>query len=282
LKLAITAAPAAAGHPVVVEIGGIAVALHTQDENLRDLLQARYAGFIQPAAAAYCHFGIQLVPHQINEPAIGPDSELEVKFNAGLWNFRRGDFYANWDPEMRQGQIRQSVNPYSADAVLRIVHSLLLARLGGFLLHAASAVRNGAAFVFSGVSGAGKTTISGLAPPDVTLLTDELSYIQRAGDAYRAFGTPFAGELGKAGENISAPVSALFFLAKGPDNRIEHIAAEESVRLLLRNILFFANDPGLVNLVFQSACRFVEKIPVRKLVFLPDERVWEIIGGPIL
>ncbi len=97
---------------------------------------------------------------------------------------RRGDFRAHWDPSAGRGHIRQSANPYSIDSVLRIVHTLILAREGGFLLHSAGAIRNGRAFLFSGVSGAGKTTISRLAPPDVTLLTDEVSYIRRnEGDA---------------------------------------------------------------------------------------------------
>jgi hypothetical protein len=38
--------------------------------------------------------------------------------------------------------------------VLRIVHSLIQAQAGGFLLHSASAIRNGKAFLFSGISGA--------------------------------------------------------------------------------------------------------------------------------
>jgi ABC-type iron transport system FetAB ATPase subunit len=72
--------------------------------------------------------------------------------------------------------------------VLRILHTLLLAAEGGFLVHAASAVRNGRAFLFAGLSGAGKTTIAGLAPPDATLLTDEISYVRKLDDHYYAFG----------------------------------------------------------------------------------------------
>jgi hypothetical protein len=33
-----------------------------------------------------------------------------------------------------------------------------------------------------------------------------------------------------------------------------------------------------VELVFRSACEFVEQVPVRRLVFVPDQRVWEMIG----
>jgi hypothetical protein len=127
------------------------------------------------------------------------------------------------------------------------------------------------------VSGAGKTTISRLAPSDATLLTDEISYVRRQGDEYWACGTPFAGELARVGENLSAPLSTLFLLEKGPENRIEAVAPSEAVRLLMRNILFFAEDPELVSLVFRSACEFAEQVPVRRLIFVPHQRVWEMI-----
>jgi hypothetical protein len=110
------------------------------------------------------------------------------------------------------------------------------------------------------------------------LLSDEISYVRREGDQYLACGTPFAGELAKLGENQSAPLSALFLLEKGPENRIEEVSTGEAIRSLLRNILFFADDRELVSLVFRSACEFVEQVPVRRLVFVPDQRVWEMIG----
>jgi hypothetical protein len=203
--------------------------------------------------------------------------DVRVLRKDGLWHLTRGDFRAQWDADAGRGAVRQSANPYSIDTVLRIVHSLILARTGGFLLHAASAIRNGRAFLFSGVSGAGKTTISRLAPPDAVLLTDEISYVRREDSAYHACGTPFAGELARVGENCSAPLDTLFFLQKGPANRIEEVAQPEAVRLLLRNILFFAEDEELVKLIFATACDFVNRVRVRQLTFLPDERVWDLV-----
>ena len=165
---------------------------------------------------------------------------------------------------------------------MRILHSLILAERGGFLLHAASAICDGRAYLFSGVSGAGKTTMTRLAPADVTLLTDEISYIRPSGDrpsadGYSAFGTPFAGELAKAGENCTAPVAALFFLEQGPENRVDELSSAEAVRRLMRNILFFAKDQGLVEKLFATACDFVDRVPIRRLTFYPDGRVWDEI-----
>lgn len=259
---------------ITIEIGGIAITLHTRDSAFRQLLANRYAGFIKPSVDPQFHFDVELFEPAETSQA---DDDVQVKLQAGEWLFQRGDFHARWNAKLGRGHIHQSRNPYAIDSVLRIVHTLLLARQGGFLVHAASAIRDGRAYLFAGVSGAGKTTISRLAPPSATLLSDEISYVRREGDHYRACGTPFAGELAKAGENQSAPLSTLFLLHKGPENRIEEVSMPEAIRLLLRNILFFAGDRELVDLVFRSACQFVEQVPVRRLIFVPDQRVWEMI-----
>ena len=259
---------------VSVEIGGMVIALHTDDLSFHRLIENRYAGFVGTSPGSQFEFDLDLYEPAEPNPS---DDELEVKVEAGEWRLKRGDFRARWNPNDGSGCIRQSRSPYAIDAVLRIVHSLILAREGGFLVHAASAICDGKAFLFSGVSGAGKTTISRLAPPDATLLTDEISYVRRDGNRYMACGTPFAGELARVGENRSAPLSAFFLLEKGLQNSIEPIDPTEAIQRLLRNVLFFADDPELVKLVFQSACEFASLVPIHRPVFVPDRRVWDII-----
>jgi len=223
---------------ITLEIGGMPILLRMQDPSFRRLLALRYAGFVGSSAPPKFEFDVELSAPQVNDP----DEDVRVQMQDGVWRLHRGDFRAQWNPRAGRGRIHQSANPYSIDSVLRIVHTLILAREGGFLLHSAGAIRNGRAFLFCGVSGAGKTTICRHAPPDVTLLTDEVSYIRRDNDGYRACGTPFAGELARVGENRSAPIACLFFLKQASENKIEPIAKAEAIRRLMRNILFFAED----------------------------------------
>ena len=259
---------------LTIEIGEMPVRVHTTDPLFLTLLQDRYAGFVSSSERGEIDFDVEIAA---SSSAVG-DAPVRVTCREGRWTLQRGDFFAQWEPARRRGWIRQTANPYSIDAVLRIVHTLVLARHGGFLLHSASAIRNGKAFLFAGVSEAGKTTISRLAPPDVTLLTDEISYVRREGAGYVAFGTPFTGELAKLGENVSAPVSALYLLAKGRSNRIESVAPADAARSFLGNVLFFAEDEELVQATFHSAFEFVSRVPVLRLTFVPDSRVWELIG----
>jgi len=265
-----------------VEIGGIPIALSTSHERFFDLLLGRYEGFLSTSLPEFA------LEFDIIEAGAASDEDVCVRRDGSAWLLQRGDFTARWDTQSAKGLVRQNANPYSLDSVLRILHSLILAERGGFLLHAASALCEGQAYLFSGVSGAGKTTMTRLAPDNVTLLTDEVSYVRPENvgpgtgsedgvSSYRAFGTPFAGELAKAGENCSAEIGGLFFLEQGPENRIEEMPSAEAVRRLMRNILFFAEDPHLVEKLLASACEFVARVPIRRLTFYPDRKVWDTV-----
>ncbi len=262
---------AARKHSCVVEVGGIPVSLSTDSESFRDLLCQRYSGFLSSSRAEY------ELDFQLTEQGTVSDDDVRVHREGRQWRIERGDFYAEWNPDSGCGLVKQTPNPYSLDSVLRILHSLIVAARGGFLLHAASAICDGRAYLFSGVSGAGKTTMTRLAPPAISLLTDEISYVRHGAGGYSAYGTPFAGELAKSGENCSAPVSVLFFLEQGPENRIDEISPAEAVRRLMRNILFFANDRELVEKLLATACDFVAGVPIRCLTFYPDSKVWDTI-----
>lgn len=326
-------------YALAIDIGEMPIVIRTESAEFARLLVDRYGEFVVGHAATSeetgasswdghpghdetrvgrpCHEAPRLDVELVAPGAASDADDLSVRRENGHWVMERGDFRAEWDPAGRHGWVRQSAQPYAIDGVLRILHSLVLARQGGFLVHAASAVRNGRAFVFAGTSGTGKTTISRLAPPDVTLLTDEISCVRRANEtrnsnretrlapqqqpaidhrqssfgnsvpltlnpeppapAFRAFGTPFAGELARIGQKVEAPLAALFLLKQGAENRIESLSEGQAARELLRHVLFFAHDEELVGMVFQTVCEFVRSVPVCRLVFTLDPRVWELI-----
>jgi hypothetical protein len=265
----------AVAHECAIDIGGMPILVRTESAEFSRMLQNRYGSFVNPTGPRpVFELEVELVPSGIADP----DQDVQVRLESGRWIMERGDFRAEWDTERRRGWVRQTANPYSIDAVLRILHSLILAGEGGFLVHAASAVKNGRAFLFAGVSGAGKTTISRLAPSDVAVLTDEISYVRPGRRGYEAFGTPFAGELARIGANLRAQLEAVYLLVQGPENQIEPVNEPEALQAFLRNVLFFAHDRELVEKVFQNAFDFIGRVPVYRLGFVPDAKVWELIA----
>jgi hypothetical protein len=260
-------------HSTVLEIGRTPIRLLADNPAIIALAEDRYVGFTRPDSNRACIGLTADVPPRLNSA----HEVIHVTRDGDLWSAERHDFKLVWNPATSSGTLQLGLNAYSLDAALRILHTLILAEQGGFLLHAASAVRNGRAFFFFGPSGSGKTTISRLAPPDANLLTDEISYVRHHSNNYLAYGTPFTGELAKSGENISAPIAAFYHLEKGPANRITPMKPADAAGALLESVLFFAEDPHMVKVIFQSVCDLVTHIPVYRLEFVPHQSVWDLI-----
>ena len=258
---------------LTIEIGGLPIRLRAPNPEFWSLLAARYSNFVRPEARAEMEFDlIAAAPG-----ALSQEERVEVRCEDGRWLLARGDFRAAFDLGSRGGHLACVPNPYSVDTLLRVVHSLLLASADGLLLHASGGIRNGRSFLFTGVSGAGKTTMARLAPPDVRLLTDEISYVRRADGCFRAYGTPFTGELGIQGESICAPLAAIYLIEHAAENGLVPVPEAQAARHLMRHTLFFARDARLAAGVFTTVCELVRRVPVFRLQFQPDPRVWEMI-----
>ena len=89
-----------------------------------------------------------------------------------------------------------------------------------------------------------------------------------------------------AGRHVGDEVAVMVPLAGGDLHEthagLDELARQqtlpaEAVRRLMRNILFFAEDPELVDKLLATACDFVQTVPVRRLTFYPDSRVWDEI-----
>jgi hypothetical protein len=174
-----------------IVIGGTGIEVASSRADFLAMLDRQYADFSSSVANSSIRLTVDVIDQTADSDV---DEDLRVQREAGCWNITRGDFEARYDPIHRCGTVRQNVNRHSIDSVIRIIHTLALASEGGLLLHSASAIRNGSAFLFAGRSGAGKTTLSRHAPADACLLSDEVSYVRRSGEIFVAWGTPFTGE----------------------------------------------------------------------------------------
>ncbi len=263
----------AANSSFTVDVGGLAICLRVDDPQFLKLLEQRYAGFQSRTRNTVAAFDISL--QRMTED---PDEDLAVQTTGSSVYMRRGDFRADWNMKTGRGRIEQAPSPYAIDSVLRVVYSLLLVERGGFLVHSASAITGNKAYLFAGPSGSGKTTMCRLAGSSVHLLSDEISFVLPDGEAYRAFGTPFYGELARPGEAISAPLDATFILRHAPLNRISAMVRSSALHAVMRNILFFAKEPLWLERVLAAALRFIRIVPVRQMEFLPNPEIWKLVA----
>jgi energy-coupling factor transporter ATP-binding protein EcfA2 len=146
----------------------------------------------------------------------------------------------------------------------------------GFLLHAATVIRNGEAYVFFGRSGAGKSTVASLSPSG-SVFTDEISLLKRVDGEWRAFGTPFWGEFRADGTNCSAPLAGMFRLLQSPENRVESLGPAELVKALLPCVLFFSSRVDDHQRLLEILASTSREVSGYNLQFQKNRSFWEVI-----
>jgi hypothetical protein len=168
-------------------------------------------------------------------------------------------------------------NEFALDSLVRIVLTELLLKESGFLLHAATIMHNDKAYVFTGQSGAGKSTVAALSSPGRRVLTDEISLLRISECAWQAHGTPFWGEFHAGGSNLHFPVAGIYLLTQAAENRAERLTPKEALRALFLNVLFFDRSKPAAHNLLSLLVDAVGIIPCYRLRFRRDASFWKEI-----
>jgi hypothetical protein len=198
------------------------------------------------------------------------------------------DFISFWQPgfsmfldlNRREGETRLS-HPLFWQNVLRVLYFFELLEVQGLLFHASGLLRHGLAYVFPGPSGAGKTTIVRLSP-GLPLLSDEIVAVQMFGngESPKAHGTPFFGDLGQPGEEVTATLKGLYFPQKDKENRLVPLSPRGALMRLLPNVCAFTTWQPRLEKLFNLSFQLAEQAPGFDLHFRPEPDFWQVLNGP--
>jgi hypothetical protein len=261
---------------VSLEIAGLRTGILTRDPEVAGIVRERYKGFVSAGTSAETP-GWRIEMKAAPTLSLADDVVVRSDGQPTRFQVTRGDLTGTVDLGKRRGTVSLAkANEFSIDTFLRIVYSLALVDAGGLVVHAASLIRHGRAFLFCGRSGSGKTTIARLSR-DATLLSDELSIVRITERRACCYGTPFWGELARAGEDRAAPLHAIYFLRQASGHAVEAIGPRHALERLLPNVLFFAREAHLTARVLDIAAGLVEAVPCFDLSFRLDAGFWEVI-----
>jgi hypothetical protein len=241
------------GQQFELSIGRVPLRLHVSDIRMFSEASERYQAF---AASQEKPFSIHLKNSFCSN---GNSPEFAYDFEA---------HHAALRAFSEESQFVGANNPYT-------LTWMLLPR-AGFLLHAATVVRKGRAYLFTGKSEAGKSTVASLAPQG-SVLTDELSLVRREDGVWRAYGTPFWGEFRAGDSNTSAPIAGIFRLVQAKENRVILLRPVEFLRAMIGNLLFFSQQPADSQRLLEIVSQAAQELSGYTLEFRKDPTFWEIL-----
>jgi len=188
-----------------------------------------------------------------------------------------------FDTGQRKGEILVTSGTYepalrSFENYLRCAVAWCAAERGGALVHAASAVRKGRAYLFYGESGAGKSTLSSVSTRS-QVVSDDLSLVlPRDAGGLDLVGSPFRGTY-EAGEPVVGrfPLAAGFRIVKAPVASVRPVPRAVAFGQLVGSLTFvaeaFRERPDL----FASVEAAFAGVPLFELHFRKDDSYWDAI-----
>lgn len=260
-----------------VSVGEIPIWVYSENSDFIDQSREEYTNFFSEEIAPKLIIKVQLISFDDLKNLDYPDQvpQIEVDSSREACKIYWNNFCGYINLKEKVGTV-QCIDQLGLNSFLRFVYSIILLNEQGFLIHASSLIRNGKGYLFPGKSGAGKTTITKLSQ-DSKLLTDDISLIKKIDGKFEAFSTPFWGELKLGVENTSTPVNDILFPIQDKSNYLEHLSNLEALKMLLVNILFFAEDEVFNKQLFDLSYDFINSVKAYKLHFLPEPSFWRVV-----
>lgn len=159
---------------------------------------------------------------------------------------------------------------------LGILMTIYLAHFNnGLVIHASGVNDNGNGYLFTGISGIGKSTMAGLWQREgAKVVNDDRLVIMPAANGYTMANTPMHFYVD---EPKVAPLSAIFLLSQSPINQCKKITGAKALTLLMANCMQHFHSKTMVNQHLDILNHLVQQVPVYELGFKPDGEVVEMI-----
>jgi len=242
-----------------LKVAGQSLYFKSYQPGIISVLRRRYGAFAGKAEG--CVFALTSAPGSQSpfRPAV---AALSDRLELG-----RGDFRAVVGPG-RQATLTAAPSEQTLDAFLRSYISFRLLRSGGFMLHSAGLVKKGRAYLFLGKSGAGKSTLSKLAAANgFEVISDEINLVRPGKGGFRAYGSPFWGEMRADGRPGTWPLGGVYLLKKARRNTVQDCGPGEALRLLLRCAVNFDRSQEASALALENGAALLAGADFRRLGF---------------
>ena len=180
-------------------------------------------------------------------------------------DFRSGTYYPQRGIGARTTQMQVNTS-------LMIAFTFVTAGLDTLLLHASVIRHKGAAQLFFGVSGTGKSTHSRLwleNVPGTDLMNDDNPIIRFTPAGATVYGSPWSGKT-LCYRNVEAPVRALVRLEQAPENRIERLEPINAYASVIAAVSTIRWDSAVMDLLVPTVEKAAIQIPCFRLSCRPD------------
>jgi hypothetical protein len=142
------------------------------------------------------------------------------------------------------------------------------------MIHASGVNYAGYGYVFSGISGSGKTTMARIwDKAGARVIHDDRLILRNTADGFKMFNTPVY----KNDAPSESPLNKIFIIDHGNENELIPVNGAPAVSLVIANCIQHNWDPQIIRGLLNSVSELCAEIPVANLRFRPDSTIIDVI-----
>ncbi|MCE5346882.1 MAG: hypothetical protein LLG13_11440 [Bacteroidales bacterium] len=141
---------------------------------------------------------------------------------------------------------------------------------GDIMIHASGVNNAGRGYLFSGISGKGKSTLAKLwGNAGAKVIHDDRLIIRKTVTGYTMYNTPVYNN----DEPRESPLNKIFIIEHGSENKLIPVHGGTAVSLILANCIQHNWDSEIIARLLGSLSIMCDTVPTMKLFFRPDRNV---------
>ena len=145
---------------------------------------------------------------------------------------------------------------------------------GDIMIHASGVSYKGKGYIFSGISGKGKTTMAGLWDSHgARIIHDDRLIIRRKGSCYMMYNTPVY----RNDQPRKSYIDSIFLIDHGNENKILPVKGAAAITSLISNCIQHNWSDFIIKRMLDSVVKVCTSVPVYYLWFRPDAKIIEYI-----
>lgn len=204
------------------------------------------------------------------------DYEVDVQESADFISFTRADYQLQVQPDFKRATLFVHDELALKHAFMNFYSSYIVHHNWGLLIHSSCVVDGQRAHLFSGHSGAGKSTAAQLSYPR-TLLSDEATIVKITKNSVTVYDSPFRSELRASRIEKTVPLASIHLLHQSPTNKRVEVKKSDALVQLMDKVFYWPHQQKEAAAIFFLLKRLVENSPVCDLYFQKNNTFWELI-----
>ncbi|WP_026694387.1 hypothetical protein [Peribacillus kribbensis] len=203
--------------------------------------------------------------------------DVSITIDNNKIQYQRADYLIQVDPQYKNAVISVHDELALKHALTNLYSAFIVHHNWGLLIHSSCVIENKRAHIFSGHSGAGKSTAAKLSHPR-ELLSDEATIVKVSAEGITIFDSPFRSEIQNKNKQGGFPLGSIQLLRQSLDINRERMGRADAMLQLMDKVFFWPCEREETVKIIGLLKALVSQTPVYRLDFQKNNRFWELIS----